>query len=58
MIPCGQAVEDNPRLRCLPSPPLDRGFPTADELILVMPITVEDTGLDFGFRTDLTLKPV
>ncbi len=34
------------------------GSPTADELIPVMPTTVEDTGLDFGFLTDLGLKTV
>src|SRR6266481_7576020 len=32
--------------------------PTRDGLVPAMPATAEDTGLDFGFLTDLTLKTV
>src|SRR5260370_33323318 len=34
------------------------GSPTRDGLVPAMPATAEDTGLDFGFLTDLTLKTV
>ena len=34
------------------------GSPTRDGLVPAMPATAEDTGLDFGFLTDLGLKTV
>src|SRR5712692_84226 len=34
------------------------GSPTRDGLVPAMPATAEDTGLDFGFLADLTLKTV
>ncbi len=34
------------------------GIPTPDALLPVTPASVEDTGLDFGFLTDLALKTV
>ena len=40
------------------APQSPEGPPTTDGLLPAMPATVEDSGLDFGFLTDLALKTV